>query len=251
MSNRKLYFEWSVSGDEVQDGVPVGFEVQISNNPTFYPICYTIRTSGEIDGPLSGKFQYSTNNGTSWTNYPTTESGVVFNSDYKVRVKIEVFESGFIFASKNGKIYRITPDGKTVVEEYTKPFGQINGISYFDKDNDIWMRSADRVIYKTNTKPIFSQRANSVNAEFDPIGMIVDQNRGTFWQIGRDKVCLKNKNGRSFFCIKLPKFENEYIDEDFSSSSESSGSSDSSQSSSSSKDDGVGYDAIEIDFEVG
>ena len=247
MSNRKIYFEWDVPSSALQSGIPVGFEVHLSTNQSFKPLNFVLKTSGETNGPILGTFQYSLNAGKTWVNYPTSESGMTFTSPFKMRLLIKSFDLGFIYALRDSVLYRITPNGETIAEKIKLKIDSPAGINYSEKDSTILINSHFGTLYKINTKDKLSSRSNSVNLLTNPISIVNDSFRGTFWQINRDRVYLKNNFGDVLFSVSLPEIYGEAIDDDFSSSSSSSSE---EFSSSSSGGIGIDHDAIEIDFRI-
>jgi hypothetical protein len=227
MSYKQQIIEWDVPLSEVTSEA-IGYEIEFSSNHHFYPVQYVLSTFDTLDHkvPLQGTFFYSLDNGVNWVDYPLSEQGQLFTTAYKMRVILDIGNIGYIFAEKNGTIYKITGDGKKNVGNYTiSDFTS----SAFENDgkNNLYIGGQNKTLYKIDSdlKP-----SNSINIHNNPLGITIDSSRNQFWQIDKTKIYLKDLEGDTIFSLNLP-FE---IDEDFSSSSESTSSSTEIRSSSSS-----------------
>lgn len=228
MSYRKQYFEWEVTENEVLTGVPVGFEVEFSQNPRFYPVLYRISTFEEDIGEIQGKFYYSLDNGATWVDYPVGEAGQAFNQPYKIRLSVQIAETGYIYALRNSVVYRIVGDGRSIVDSY-----EIEGVDNFsdigiqEKDDVLCLVGNNNTMYRLSIGSGLEPYSNSLNINSDPMAIAVDSYRNSYWEIGAEKILLKNMHGETIFSLDNPLSP---VDLDYSSSSSESSSSSSSSS---------------------
>lgn len=230
MSYKNQTIEWDVPEADVQIGVPVGYEVELSQNSFYNPILYKLNTYNETTASIQGVFFYSLDDGATWIDFPIGEAGQVFYSAYKMRVVINAGNTGYIFAEKNGVIYRIAPDGSEVIENYTIDDFSSSDIGIDTKTNALYVSGQESTLYKVDTHQVLQAGDNSVNLQNEALGIAIDGTRDSFWQVDRSRVYLKDFEGDTIFSVATP-FD---IDVDYSSSSSSSSSSFSSSSSSSS-----------------
>jgi len=229
MSYKRQVLEWDVPSSEVQVGIPVGYEVEFSLRSLFQSITYSINTFDEVTASLQGVFFYSTDGGETWVDFPVGESGQAFYAPYKIRLIANASEFGYIFAEKNGTIYRVRGDAKEVIDSYTIGSFTSTGFDIDIRDNTLYVSGQEKTLYKIATDETLRPSNYSINIRENPLGIVVDGSRDSFWQVERDQICLKKLSGETVFCLDIP-----YIDVDYSSSSSSSNSSGSSSSSSSS-----------------
>lgn len=236
MSYRKQYFEWDVQANEVISGVPVGYEVEFSQNPRFYPILYRITTFEEVQGEtLQGKFYYSLDNGATWVDFPLGESGMAFSQPYKMRLIVAAAETGYIFAQRDAIIYRLTGDGRSIIDSYEiSGTNLVNQMEIQERDDVLCLVGSNNTLYKLFAGENVAPFSNSLNINENPLAIAVDSYRKSFWEINESTVCLKTMNGEEIFCLENPLTP---IDVDYSSSSSSSSSSFGYSTSSSSSSD--------------
>ena len=230
MSYRKQYFEWDIKENEVLTGIPVGFEVEFAQNPRFYPVLYKISTFEEVTGEIQGTFFYSLDNGETWTNYPVGEAGMAFSVPYKIRLVVNVTETGYLYALTSSIIYKITGDGRSIVDSYEVEGVVLNDIDIQEKEDVLCLIGENKTMYRIFSGESIEPYSNSINLNDNPLSIAVDSYRKSFWEIGVNTVCLKNMHGETVFCLENPLSP---IDVDYSSSSSSESSSSSSSSSSS------------------
>ena len=223
MSYRKQYFEWDVMANEVLTGIPVGYEVEFAQNLRFYPILYRLTTFEEVTGEaVQGTFFYSLDQGLTWNNYPLGEYGLAFSQSYKMRLVVKIAETESIYVQRDAVIYRITGDGRSLVDSY-----EINGISNFnqidmqEQDNTLCLVGGD-TLYRFKTGELIEPYSNSINLNGIPTGIAVDAYRQSFWDIREDSICLKDLNGDILFCVANPLTSMDYSSSSSSASSESS-----------------------------
>ena len=218
MSFRKQYIEWEVPSSEVQSGVPVGFEVELSQNSVFDPKTYRLSTHEANHAHLNAKFSYSMDGGATWIAYPFGESGKVFNQAFSMRLELNASHAGSIVVLNNNQVYKLSGDVRTVKETLPVNLDPIRDTSYGEKTDTLFAVS-EETLYRIQARPELQPYDNSLNVNGERIlGVEADETRDSFWQINRDTVCLKNLYGEEVYCVDLP-IE---IDIDYSSSSSSS-----------------------------
>ena len=225
--NKSQILEWDIPLTDVQIGIPIGYEVQFSSNSVFNPILYKITTFEEITREPQGVFFYSLDSGENWLDFPIGETGHIFNTSYRMRLIISDAVAGHVFAEKNGTIYKIRPDCKSILDQYTISEFDSTGFEVDSIDNSLYVSGANSTLYKISTVNDLEAGDNSINIHSNPLGVAIDSKRNSLWQINRNEVCLKDLQGNDVFCLELP----EIIDVDYSSSSSLSSSSSSSSSS--------------------
>ena len=230
MSYRNQVIEWDVPESEVQVGVPVGYEVELSLTHNFDPVSYVLSTFDESTAAPQGVFFYSLDDGETWIDYPTGSSGKAFYDAYKMRVFVNVGYVNDFFVEKTGIVYRVLADGSDWSEAYdTKTSGFTDSSIDLNKDV-LYLSGVDSVARKIETIPTMEAALRSVRLDDNPIGVEVDGSRGTLWVVQQEKAVLRTIEGQEILSIGLP----EPIDVEVSSSSTSSSSSSTSSSSSSS-----------------
>ena len=248
MSNRQQNIEWDVPIEDVQIGIPVGYEVQFSSNNNFTPVLYSLDTFRD-NRSAQGTFYYSLDNGVTWVDYPLGDSGYAFYSAYKMRIVTTASVTGYIYANKGGIIYRVTPDGSSIMDRYM--LGSFDSTGFgIDGKNTLYISGQNKTLYKIDTSSGLRAGNNSVNIHSDPLGIVVDSPRNRIWQIDYSTVSCKDLEGNTLFTRNLPEeidvewssssssshssFSNSSISHSYSSNSSSSSSSSSTSSSSSS-----------------
>jgi len=224
IKNYRQYIEWDVPLSQVQVGVTIGYEVELSIYYDFNPVMYYLNTFHET-APALSTFYYSLDDGATWIEFP--QSGQEFTTAYKMRLKFNCGKSDFIFVVGNhGVIKQIRPDGYEIIQAFT-----ISGITEFIdigyNDNFLFLLSNNTLYrYTVNGKNI-DPYLWSIDLQTNALATSVDYSRKTFWQIDRNIACLKDWHGETIGCVNLG------VDIDFEFSSSSSTSSESSSSSSS------------------
>jgi hypothetical protein len=216
MSYKSQVIEWDIPQSEVQVGIPVGFEVEFSLESSYSPVLYRITTFEEQTASPQGVFFYSTDGGSTWIDFPVGESGQTFYESYKMRLVINSAEFSYIFAEKNGTIYRLRADIKEVINSYTIAAFTTTSFEYDGRDKSLWISGSEETLYKIATQDRLEPGDNSINIYNDPLGIAVDGYRDTFWQINEGTLCLKKLNGQTVFCVAIPSIE---VDHSSSSSS--------------------------------
>ena len=242
MSFTKRYIEWDIPASEVQYGVPVGFEVELSQNSSFNPKTYRLSTYEENHEALNARFSYSLDNGGTWVPYTFGETGLVFNQTFRMRLEVAAAHAGSIIVLNANQVYKASGDLETIEETLVVDLLPIQDTSYGTKTDTLFAVSQN-TLYRIQTRPALQPYNFSFNVAHDNIlGIVVDESRESFWQINRDSVCLKNLYGEEYYRLSLP----EQVDIDYSSSSSSSLSSSSSSSQSSSSS--LGYSSSSSSF---
>ncbi|MFA7219211.1 MAG: hypothetical protein WC119_01745 [Synergistaceae bacterium] len=227
MSFREQYIEWEIPEEDVQVGVPIGFEVEFAQESVFFHKTYTLSTFKESHDFWASKFYYSLDGGNSWTPYPVGEQGKAFYNSFNMRLVINVNQASTLFALSGGTIYRIPADNSRIINSTSFDISGIRDTDYGLKSNSFYA-VGDKTIYRIKTRPEFIPFDNSINVDGEGIlAVAVDEERQSFWQVNHSSVCLKNLYGDEIFCMDL----GVDIDVDYSSSSSSSSSSLSSLSS--------------------
>ena len=237
MSFRYQEIVWDVPQEDVQVGIAVGYEVELSLEPFFNKTSYILTTNEEIKGVIAGEFFYSLDDGITWIDFPLGEQGKVFNSAYKMKVVVNAGELSDVFAEKNGTIYKIYAQGRNVVESYQIGTFEETSLGVDERSNDLYITGQDKTAYKLNTSPILKAADNSINLITEPLGVLVDGTRDSMWQVNSDNVCLKDLEGNEVFCVDIPNIDVDYSSSSSSSIDSSSSSSVDSSSSSSSQSD--------------
>ena len=219
MSYKQQIIEWDVLLSDVQIGEPVGYEVEFSLKSFYYPVLYRISTYEEVTSSIQGTFFYSLDGGQTWIDFPRGESGQIFNAAYKMRVVINVANSGFVFVEKGGTVYRIDADLKENIENLVVADFTSTGFDIDAENNDLYISGQNNTLYKIDTTQKLKAGDNSLNIRENPLGFAIDGSRNLLWQVQRDRVLLKNLDGELLRTYILP----EEIDVDYSSSSSSSG----------------------------
>jgi len=228
MSFRKQYIEWDVPLSEVQQGVPVGFEVELSQNRFFSTKNYRLTTFEDNDSPFISDFYYSLDSGSSWIQYPQGEVGNVFYQAFKMRLVLNAAHASSIIAYTDGVIYKLSADLRSVHDTFQINVDNID-VGYGGVTDSLFL-VGEKTLYRISTKDELVPYDNSLNVNGDDIlGLLVDEDRNSFWQINRSSVVLKDLDGEKIYSIDIPNI-------DVDSSSSSSSSIDSSSSSSSSLD---------------
>lgn len=204
MSYKKQEFEWSVPLSEVQVGIPIGYEVQFSQKPSYYPVLFTLTTYKEVTESAQGTFYYSLDNGATWIDFPIGENGHAFYSAYRMKLVVNSAETSYIFAEKSGSIYRITPDGSRILETYTIDDFTSSAFENDARNNTLYTAGQNNTLYKVESYQKLEEGDNSLNIHSDPLGIVIDSTRRSFWQINRDKIFLKELDGDAIFSINLP-----------------------------------------------
>jgi hypothetical protein len=187
MSYKTKFFEWDVSLDPSQIGVPVGYEFEFRRQfSQFDHVLYRLSTFRE--NAVEGAFFYSFD-GETFLPFPLGEQGKEFYNDYTMRVKISSAMSENIFALSNGSIFRLAGDGSHIIESFDTALD----LSYFSID-----QSKDELYaYYENTLFVFYSNnrirlKRSYNLGSSANEIIVDGSRGVFWQIRDNDVLLRS-----------------------------------------------------------
>ena len=239
MSYKTEYIIWDV--EDVQVGIPVGFDVELSQKLSFTPVIYSLNTYKENQTALGEGFEYSVDDGTTWLSYPLGETGMTFYSPFKMRLKLNAAYAGCLLLENNGIVYKIRSDGVATVETYDTGNRELISDIDMDEKNGILYLMGTSTIFRLNTKIQLSPYDNSlpISAEDDVLGIVVDGQRSSFWQINRKSVCLRDLYGEEQFCLPLPDIDVEWSSSSSSSSFSSSSSSSSSSSESSSSSSSI------------
>ena len=154
---------------------------------------------------------------------------MTFYNPFKIRLKLNASYAGYILLENNGIVYKLRSDGTASVETYDTGNREFISDIDMDKKNGILYLLGTSSIFRLNTKITLNPYDNSLHiaAKDTALGIVVDGQRSSFWQINRESVCLRDLYGEELFCVNIPD-----IDIDWSSSSSSSSSLDSSSSSS-------------------
>jgi len=232
MSFKSQVIEWDVPIEDVQVGVPIGYEVLFALNPSFNIPLYRITTYEEGTAEPQGIFFYSLDGGETWIDFPRGDLGIAFYQAYKMRLVINVSEVGFIFAEKRGTIYRVRPDNKETINFYSISNFDVDGTAFEinRQTGDLYVTGKHQTAYMISSVPDFKPGNNSINLQSNPVGIAIDGTRGVLWQVNRTNVMLKDLSGNLLYSYTLPV---EIDHSEFSSSSSSSSQSSSSSSSSS------------------
>ena len=224
MSYRKQYIEWDVK--DFQNS-PVGFEIELSQNSVFFPITYHLTTYEESHEHYAARFFYSLDNGITWIDYPYGTGGATFTEPFRMRLELNANNAGGVVVYNGESIYKLTASCGQVLSSFVVDISGLTDTGYGNKSNTLYM-AAGSTLYRVKTDPKLEPYDNSLNVSGESLlGVYVDESRGSFWQINRDSVCLKDLNGMELYSVSLGMD----IDIDFSSSSSSSSiSSDSSSS---------------------
>ena len=166
MSIRQQQIEWDVPELEVQIGVPIGYEVELSLKSYFEPVLYRITTFEEVTGAIQGTFFYSLDDGVTWINFPVGEAGQAFYSAYKMKLVINAANVGFIFAEKHGTVYRIRADGAEIIEQYEVGTFNSSGFEIDPRVNSLYISGEDRTLYNIDTIQELVPGDNSINLRF-------------------------------------------------------------------------------------
>jgi len=233
MSYKKQFLEWTVPKADIPTGEPVGYEIELSPHPNFYPISYRFSSFDEIKAIKTGRLFYSLDNGVTWIDYPLGDGGQAFTTSHMLRLLVHASESSFILALRGNILYKITADAVDLTQTYTIS-QDVSTLNVNGKRDEAYLTGSNNALYKLNVFPEISPENFSLNLNNNPLDIIVDSERNSFWQIDNDKVCLKGEYGEQEFCIEYP-FDIGDIDIDHSSSSSSSSIGYSSSSSSSSQ----------------
>ena len=86
-----------------QPGIPVGYRFYLSLYKNLNPLMYTLTTDLE-DRSDKNTFFYSLDGGINWFDYPLGDVGKIFNSPYKMRVKINSARAGFVICERNSSL---------------------------------------------------------------------------------------------------------------------------------------------------
>ena len=194
MSFKSQIIEWDVPIEDVQVGIPVGYAADLSLNPSFKPVLYSLTTYQEGHIAIDGTFLYSLDDGVTWIEYPRGEDGLAFTTAYKMRLIIDSANVGDIFVEKNGTVYRVRPDAYGELENYQIGEFTSNG---FDIDgsvcNSLYVSSEDqKTLFLVDTTSNLEAGDNSLNLHNDPLGIAVDGSRDLLWHVARSSVLLKD-----------------------------------------------------------
>lgn len=207
MSYKSQYFEWDVNSPDFRKGESVGYSIDVSKNEYFNPVLYSYRTFEEDNTDEHGRLHYSLDSGGSWEVFPSGDQGKKFYVPYRLRFNVTAADTGDIFVENNGVIYRIRPDGKAVVENYTPT--NLSAIYDFDlnpKDNSIFILG-EGTLYRLDTSNEIRPFKKSINLKSaSTISIALNGERQNFWQVDTDKVYLKDMFGENIFSSDLPEF---------------------------------------------
>jgi hypothetical protein len=236
MSNKKQIFEWEIPEKDVQYGIPVGFKVELSQNPNFYPITKTYSTFFENE-TFRTQFFYSLDNKDTWVEYPKDEIGVEFYQPFWMKLEIYQSDTNFIIGNAKGVLYKINSNCNEIIEEYN--FDLERNYSLALNKNISFLSGQNNTLYGFDFKNEIKPYKNSINLKDNPLDVVIDTSRNSFWQVNQTNVSLKNLFGDEIFSIDFP-FGKIDVEQSSSSSSSSSTSSSSSSSSFSSSSSSVG-----------
>lgn len=220
MSYRKVYLEWTIGEDSLQPNVPVGFEVDFSRDKHFHEITTTFTTFETFDPTGAYRFEYSLDNGNTWTQYPWGDQGKIFNSPFRMRLAITPSDLGYTLSFSNGSIKKISADSKQVINSSTLDFEEVQDVDQFE---DVIYLVTNDTLYKIDGRTL-EPYDNSLPLLADTVGVVVDESRGTLWQVNRTTLWLRSLYGDILWSQPIPE-----IDVNPSSSSSTSSSSESSE----------------------
>ena len=201
MSYVKQKVEWTVPLSEVQVGVTIGYIVEFSTTPYFYPITYRLTTYEEEIGSIAGTFYYSLDNGVTWIDFPY--GGQSFTTSYKMRLIVNSANEGFIFAEQDGIVYRIRGDNLSIIDQFEVDSFSTSCFEIDSIRNDLYLTGQNKTAYKVSTTDGLKYGDNSINIHSNPLGILVDGIRDSFWQVDTTKVCLKDLEGNELFCVDM------------------------------------------------
>ena len=221
MSFKKQYIEWDVPLDEVQIGIPIGFDVELSQNRIYAPVTYRLSTHKESSALYYSRFYYSLNKGLTWIAYPSGNDGFAFYQAFKMRLEVNADNAEGLVAYSSGTVYKISADGSSILDELEINIPFVYDIGYGTKSDVLYLTESSTV-YRINNHNSLKPYDNSLNVLGEiAMGVVVDEVRNSFWQINQESVCLRRLDGEKLFCVDL----GEEVDIDHSSSSSSSSSS--------------------------
>ena len=186
MSYKTKFFEWDVSPNPDQIGVPVGYEFEFRRQSGGYPILYNLSTFRE--NAVDGAFFYSFD-GATFIPFPLGEKGFKFYTDYTMRVKITDAMSENIFALSDGVLYRLSGDGSKVIERLDTGI-DLPFISIDHTRNDIYSYYENTLFCFYTSDTIRLKR--SFNLRSEALEIIVDGARSVFWQISAEEVLKRS-----------------------------------------------------------
>ena len=192
MSKQK-YIEWDVPIDSIKQNTPIGFMVELSQKNNFRLNTQRFSTFYIGDSNDLYKFSYSKDEGDTWQDFPSV--GEYFDQSFKMRlwVKEEDVQNIFVLTSDGLK-----ETSSNLMDKQS--FSLINNDNILDIDlgkisKNVYML-ADNKVYIFNTK---TQYLKSFNTDENTWGIIVDEVRDSLWEIGYDKVTLKDLKGNIVF----------------------------------------------------
>ena len=217
---------WDIQGNDIFYGDAVGYEAQFSQDQYFGPILAEISTSNSGYSLSERKIEYSLD-GETWTEYPYGV-GVVFNAPYQIRILLNETDFDQLTTYGSGVIRTFRNDLSGDINSYSfsgssnslEPYG---GGMFFNDASSVYRVDIDKDgVIHTESFSAFSST---------PLGLAVDDSRGTFWQVNGDSVYLRNFYGDLLQSTPIPPIH--VVPQSSSSSSSSSTSSSSSSSLSS------------------
>ncbi len=221
MSRKKQTYEWDIPISQVLSGKTVGIEIQLSQDANFKNIYSHYSSFDEITAGPAGRLTFSLDDGETWEDFETLSPvtlGESFTS--KFRLKFEIFASDVecIYAIRGGVIYKISPDGRSIINKIDiSGIGECVSLEYNTLKSALCLTSEKTTMFRISTKDGLSYYDKSINIGSTPLSIAIDESRNSFWQIDRDKICLKNWKGEKIFCLNNPL--DELLDMDNSSSS--------------------------------
>lgn len=219
MGYTEKYFVWDIEGDNVLYGETVGYEVEFSQDQFFGVIDGGISTANYEDSLSSRKIQYSIDDGETWNDYTYGEVGEKFYAPYKIRILLNEIDFGQFVSYSSGTISNFRNDLNGRIDSYSFSSGNVPAI---ETDNQGRMLFNDETnIYRVTIDKDGVMDTEGFSAFSDFIlGLAIDEDRGTYWQVNQDSVYLRSLDGEVLMSASIPL--------PVESSSSSSGSSDSS-----------------------
>lgn len=199
MSYRKIYLEWEVT--DIQIGVPVAFEVEFSRDRHFHEITTTFSTFDAVNPYGASQFWYSLDNGNTWIPYPYGSGGQVFVAPFRMRLEIVPSDSGYVLSFYSGSLKKISADSKAVINYTTLVLEDIVDI---DQYSDILYLVGSQTLYKIDGETLEPYDNSLSLLNNNVVGAVVDEGRGTFWQINQNTIYLRSLYGDILWSANIP-----------------------------------------------
>lgn len=185
--------------ENTPESVSVGYEVEFSLRSSYGITNYKVTTYEEIKAEI-GKFFYSLDNGETWVAFP--KAGKIFYDSYQMKLVINVAEGSYVYAEKYGTVYKISGNLGKVLDQYI--IGSFDSSSFtIDKQNNLYISGQNKTLYKISTKEELGPGDSSLNIHSNPLGIVIDGSRKSFWQVDDDVLYYKRLNGDIIFRVKI------------------------------------------------